>query len=129
MTGLTGKDLLKGIRKQKALLDAIEEDQRQTADEIARVMALPATKRQRELLKRLADYNKKSIAASSKLLALKEKGKSVIEQLTDESEKAVLYLRYIDGKTWGEITKAIPCGWTTVFRIERRAFRNLDKTE
>lgn len=122
---MTEKELLKSIRKTNALLEAIKEDQRITAEEIARVIDLPATKKQHELLQRLNKYQAQSIKVSTELVALKEKGKEIISKLTDKDEQAVLYLRYIDNKAWGQIAQTLPCSWATAFRIESRAFKHI----
>ena len=50
-----------------------------------------------------------------------------VDRLEDPDERRVLMLRYIDRKTWLEISRAIPCSERAVYYLHGRALRHLDE--
>ena len=50
-----------------------------------------------------------------------------VDRLEDPDERRVLMLRYIDRKTWLEISRAIPCSERAVYYLHGRALKSLDE--
>ena len=50
-----------------------------------------------------------------------------VDRLEDPDERRVLMLRYIDRKTWLDISRAIPCSERAVYYLHGRALRHLDE--
>lgn len=48
-----------------------------------------------------------------------------INGLTDENEKRVLYLHYIEGMTWEQVCTEMNYSWCQVHRFHRKALGNL----
>ena len=50
-----------------------------------------------------------------------------VDRIEDPDERRVLMLRYIDGKSWIAIARAIPCSERAVYYIHGRALRHLEE--
>lgn len=60
------------------------------------------------------------------LLVLKEEAKTVVACVSDFEERTLLQLRYFGDLKWERIAMEMSCSLSTVFRLHKKALRNLN---
>ena len=85
----------------------------------------PNLKQMESTVCKLMDMEKEINTDIDKLVDLKREIAATVEGVSDEEERTVLELRYLDFHGWSDIATRMSCSINTVYRIHRSALKNI----
>lgn len=125
----TAKEYLSRIRSQNKLLKQKELECRKVRLEILSIKSTVLTEKvtgtkNTDLSDKYVRWEKYSDSVTKewdKLISMRTEAKDLIENLTDEHHKAVLYARYINCQNWDRIAVEMNYSWRGIFKLHGRA--------
>ena len=132
---MTAKEYLNRVRKQNYIL-------KQTERELAEIRADIQTIRASSLSEhvsgsknsdtadkyiRLEKYMEKVNAEWDKLIDMRNEAKAMISMLSDETQQAVLYARYINGECWEQIAVDMGFSLRNTFYVHGKALQSFER--
>lgn len=80
-----------------------------------------------EMMAKYADYGRLLDERMTELVRVKTEITEVIYRLSDSAERRILFLRYVQDRSWGEIAAAVGYERRYTFRLYAKALKKIDE--
>lgn len=132
---MTAKEYLRRATKIKKEIDEIEQRIKEVrasymAPRAIQYNDMPKAHNNTDLsdyYARVEVYVNMLLDREKELIGLNASIMMMVDRIADPDERRVLMLRYVDGKSWVEISMTIPCSERSVYYLHGRALGSLDK--
>lgn len=97
-------------------------------DELARLVQIATFPMTNETAAKFAAYQADVEADISRYLELMEAIEAAISDIPNERHRAILWLKYVEGMTWKEVSETLECDYTNVQKVAANVISRLTIT-